>query len=64
MRHDSIDPGSAPGPELPPEFGPRRCARCRAPIPASRLRIVPTARYCVTCESYVAGEQDDTLRTP
>lgn len=27
------------------------CARCGSPIPVERLRVLPTARTCVTCAS-------------
>jgi DnaK suppressor protein len=27
------------------------CERCVRPIPLSRLRVKPTARYCVSCQS-------------
>ena len=34
------------------------CERCEEPIPEKRLRAVPWARYCVTCQDTV-GQSDD-----
>ena len=31
------------------------CERCRRPIPLTRLRAMPTARYCVACQSREEG---------
>jgi DnaK suppressor protein len=34
------------------------CLSCEAPIPAKRLRALPWARYCVTCQDIVGTEMD------
>ncbi|HET7876343.1 MAG TPA: TraR/DksA family transcriptional regulator [Methylomirabilota bacterium] len=31
------------------------CQRCGRPIPLARLRAMPTARFCVTCQSREEG---------
>lgn len=32
-----------------------RCKRCGEPLPAGRLRAVPTARHCVSCQARAEG---------
>jgi hypothetical protein len=39
----------------------RRCARCRAEIPAERLEILPETRLCIACSRAIGGEFDVTL---
>jgi DnaK suppressor protein len=29
------------------------CERCNQPIPVTRLRAVPTARFCVACQAHL-----------
>jgi hypothetical protein len=35
---------------------PRPCARCRAPIPAERLELLPETQVCVKCSQEIGGE--------
>jgi len=38
----------------------RACERCRAPIPAERIELIPDARLCVACQRQAdAGSFDD-----
>lgn len=34
------------------------CLACEEPIPAKRLRALPWARYCVTCQESVGADAD------
>ncbi len=41
------------------------CLRCETPIPSKRLRALPWARYCVSCQEDVGSELDtDWARRP
>ena len=39
------------------EFG--ACLNCELPIPVKRLRALPWAPYCVTCQEAAAGSPDE-----
>ncbi|HEY2845036.1 MAG TPA: TraR/DksA family transcriptional regulator [Bryobacteraceae bacterium] len=34
------------------------CQACEEPIPAKRLRALPWARYCITCQETTGAEMD------
>ena len=43
------------------EFG--ICARCEQPIPEKRLRALPWARYCLTCQEVMSRLEDTEVES-
>jgi len=42
------------------DFG--TCLACEEPIPAKRLKALPWARYCVTCQESIGADMDQDAR--
>jgi len=42
------------------DFG--TCLACEEPIPAKRLKALPWARYCVTCQESIGADMDQDPR--
>lgn len=38
------------------------CLACEEPIPAKRLKALPWARYCVTCQESIGADMDQDAR--